>query len=67
MARQTLVGSAALLAASEEDAAALRIAGTSPVGTTERALAVLRADDAWPKSFAAAIEAATKRSQELST
>ena len=67
MARQTLVGSAALLAASEEDAAALRIAVTSPGGTTERALAVLRADDAWPKSFAAAIEAATKRSQELSS
>jgi len=66
LARQTVIGSAALLAASEEDAAQLRIAVTSPGGTTERALAVLRADDAWPKSFAAAIEAATKRSQELS-
>jgi len=66
MARQTIIGSAALLAASDEDAAALRIAVTSPKGTTERALAVLRAPDAWPASFAAAIEAATKRSQELS-
>jgi pyrroline-5-carboxylate reductase len=43
----------------------LRIAVTSPGGTTERALAVLRADDAWPKSVAQAIAAATKRSQEL--
>jgi pyrroline-5-carboxylate reductase len=66
MARQTIIGSAALLAASDEDAAALRIAVTSPKGTTERALAVLRADDAWPQSFAAAMDAATKRSQELS-
>jgi pyrroline-5-carboxylate reductase len=66
MARQTIIGSAALLAASDEDAAALRVAVTSPKGTTERALAVLRADDAWPQSFAAAIDAATKRSQELS-
>jgi pyrroline-5-carboxylate reductase len=66
LARQTVIGSAALLAASVEDAAALRIAVTSPNGTTERALAVLRADDAWPKSFAAAIQAATERSRELS-
>jgi pyrroline-5-carboxylate reductase len=66
MARQTIIGSAALLAASDEDAASLRIAVTSPKGTTERALAVLRADDAWPKLFAEAIQAATERSRELS-
>jgi pyrroline-5-carboxylate reductase len=66
LARQTFIGSAALLAASNEDAAALRIAVTSPKGTTERALAVLRADDAWPKSFTEAIQAATERSRELS-
>jgi pyrroline-5-carboxylate reductase len=66
LARQTVIGSAALLAATDEDAAALRIAVTSPKGTTERALAVLRADDAWPKSFAEAIQAATERSRELS-
>ncbi len=65
LARQTIIGSGALLAASPEDAANLRIAVTSPGGTTERALAVLRADDAWPKSISAAIDAATKRSQEL--
>ena len=66
LARQTIIGSAALLAASEEDAASLRIAVTSPNGTTERALAVLRANDAWPKTFAGAIQAATERSRELS-
>ncbi len=66
MARQTVIGSAALLAASDEDAAALRIAVTSPGGTTERALAVLRADDSWPEIFTKAIQAATERSQELS-
>jgi pyrroline-5-carboxylate reductase len=65
LARQTIIGSGALLAASTEDAAELRIAVTSPNGTTEQALAVLRADDAWPKSVSAAIDAATKRSQEL--
>ena len=67
MARQTVIGSAALLAASDEDAAQLRIAVTSPKGTTERALAVLRADDAWPKTFKQAIQAATERSRELSS
>jgi pyrroline-5-carboxylate reductase len=65
LARQTIIGSGALLAASTEDVAKLRIAVTSPGGTTERALAVLRADDAWPKLIPRAIEAATKRSQEL--
>ncbi len=66
MARQTVIGSGALLAASTEDAADLRIAVTSPKGTTEQALAVLRADGAWPDFFRRAIEAATQRSRELS-
>ena len=43
LARQTVAGSGALLAASSEDAAALRVAVTSPGGTTERALGVLMA------------------------
>ena len=38
---------------------------TSPGGTTEAALRVLMADDAWPKAVAQAIEDATKRSREL--
>jgi pyrroline-5-carboxylate reductase len=66
MARKTVIGAGALLAASEEDAANLRIAVTSPKGTTEQALAVLRADGAWPDIFANAIDAATRRSRELS-
>ena len=65
LARATVAGSGALLAASDEDAAALRTAVTSPKGTTERALAVLMADAAWPALVPAAIEAATVRSREL--
>jgi len=65
MARVTVAGSGALLAASTEDAATLRINVTSPAGTTERALAVLMASDAWPALMSRAIEAATQRSREL--
>ena len=65
LARQTVSGSGALLAASPEDAAALRVAVTSPGGTTERALAVLMAADAWPAALSRAIAAATARSREL--
>jgi pyrroline-5-carboxylate reductase len=65
LARQTVAGSGALLAASLEDAADLRKAVTSPGGTTERALAVLMAADAWPTALSRAIAAATARSREL--
>ena len=65
LARQTVSGSGALLAASTEDAAALRVAVTSPGGTTERALAVLMAAEAWPAALSKAIAAATVRSREL--
>ncbi len=65
LARQTVSGSGALLAASAEDAAALRQAVTSPGGTTERALQVLMAQDAWPQAMHQAIAAATRRSREL--
>jgi pyrroline-5-carboxylate reductase len=65
LARQTISGSGALLASSTEDSAALRRAVTSPRGTTERALAVLMAEDAWPALVARAIESATARSREL--
>ncbi len=66
LARQTIVGSAALLAASDEDAAQLRINVTSPGGTTAEALRLLRADDALPKIFREAIQAATDKSRMLS-
>lgn len=66
LARQTVIGSAALLAASDEDAAQLRINVTSPGGTTAEALKLLRADDALPEIFRKAIQAATERSRALS-
>ncbi len=65
LARRTVSGSGALLAASVEDAAALRHAVTSPNGTTERALAVMMAPAAWPELVSRAIAAATERSREL--
>ena len=65
LARQTVSGSGALLAARDDDAAALRIAVTSPKGTTERALGVLMAPDAWPDAISRAVAAATARSREL--
>jgi pyrroline-5-carboxylate reductase len=65
MARQTVAGAGALLAASTEDAGALRRAVTSPKGTTERALAVLMDEKAWPALVSQAVAAATARSREL--
>ncbi len=65
LARRTVAGSGALLAASAEDSAALRRAVTSPSGTTERALEVLMAPNAWPDLLSRAVAAATARSREL--
>jgi pyrroline-5-carboxylate reductase len=65
MARATVAGSGALLAASAEDSAQLRRNVTSPKGTTERALGVLMAPEAWPALMSQAIKAATERSREL--
>jgi pyrroline-5-carboxylate reductase len=65
LARQTVAGSGALLAASPEDAAALRRSVTSPAGTTEAALKVLMAPDAWPDTLRRAVAAATARSRDL--
>ncbi len=65
LARQTVSGSGALLAASADNAADLRKAVTSPGGTTAEALGVLMAPDAWPAALSHAIAAATRRSREL--
>ena len=65
LARKTVSGSGALLAASGEEAAQLRRNVTSPNGVTERALAVLMDEAAWPASIARALLAATARSREL--
>ncbi len=65
LARETVSGSGALLAASAEDAAQLRKNVTSPGGTTAAALAVLMEKTAMPAALSQAIAAATKRSREL--
>jgi pyrroline-5-carboxylate reductase len=65
LARETVSGSGALLAASAEDAAQLRKNVTSPGGTTAAALSVLMESDAMPAALSKAIAAATKRSREL--
>jgi pyrroline-5-carboxylate reductase len=65
LARETVAGSGALLAASAEDAAQLRRNVTSPGGTTAEALAVLMDEEAWPGLMKRAIAAATARSRAL--
>jgi len=66
LARRTVSGAGALLEASPaEESEALRRAVTSPGGTTERALAVLMQETAWPENIRTAIEAATQRSRAL--
>lgn len=65
LARQTVSGAGALLAASELDPATLRRNVTSPGGTTAAALAVLTADDALQPLMTAAVAAAAKRGREL--
>lgn len=65
LARQTVAGSGALLAASAEEASALRQAVTSKGGTTAAALEVLMAPRGWPDTVARAIAAAAARSRQL--
>ena len=67
LARETVAGAGALLAASDEDAAALRRAVTSPGGTTEAALAVLMDEAAWPDLLRRAVAAGTARSRALAS
>ena len=64
MAEQTFIGAAALLEASGEDPAELRRRVTSPKGTTERAIAVLKAGNL-AGLFAEATDAALARAKEL--
>ena len=67
LARRTVSGAGALLEASAEEASVMRIAVTSPGGTTERALGELMAPDALPAAVSRAVAAATARSRELSS
>ncbi len=65
LARQTVVGAGALAGAARESAAELRIAVTSPKGTTEAALNVLMAPDGLQPLMTRAVAAATQRGREL--
>ncbi len=65
LARQTMIGSGALLAQSPESAEALRVAVTSPGGTTEAALKLLLAKDGLSEIMLKAMTAALQRAREL--
>jgi pyrroline-5-carboxylate reductase len=65
LARATISGSGALLAADSRPAAALRKEVTSPGGTTEAALGVLMAPGGLTELMRRAIAAATQRGKEL--
>jgi len=65
LARQTIIGAAALMDADPTDAGTLRENVTSPKGVTADALAVLMADDGLAPLMARAVKAARKRSEEL--
>jgi pyrroline-5-carboxylate reductase len=65
LARATVAGAGALLAADKSSAAALREAVTSPGGTTAAALAVLMAEDGLLQLMKRAIAAARQRAEEL--
>jgi len=65
LARQTIIGAAALLEADASPAAQLRKNVTSPGGTTQAALDVLMAEDGLRPLMDRAVAAARARSEEL--
>jgi len=65
LARATVAGAGALLAADKSPAAALREAVTSPGGTTAAALEILMAEDGFSALMQRAVHAARKRAEEL--
>jgi len=65
LARQTVIGAAALMEADPAPAGVLRQNVTSPNGTTAAALNVLMADDGLTPLMERAVDAARKRSEEL--
>ena len=65
LARKTVEGAGALLAARSENADELRRAVTSPGGTTEAALKILMSERGLEPLLRAAVAAATARGQEL--
>ncbi|WP_336762718.1 pyrroline-5-carboxylate reductase [Asaia sp. VD9] len=67
IARGTVSGAGALLAASGEESETLRKNVTSPNGVTAKALEVLMAPHAWPATMSEAIDNAMKRSREMAS
>ncbi len=65
LARATVTGAAALLAAGDADPAELRRQVTSPGGTTQAGLGVLTGEGELEKLLTATVAAAVKRSKEL--
>jgi len=65
LARATVAGAGALLAADSRPASDLRKEVTSPGGTTEAALNVLMASDGLEPLMRCAVESATRRGKEL--
>ncbi len=66
LARATIIGAGALLEQTGEDAATLRKNVTSPHGTTQAALEVLMPEQALTDLMTRTVQAAVKRSKELS-
>lgn len=66
LARETVTGAGALLKARTDDPGQLRTEVTSPGGTTQAALEVLMGEKGLAELLEAAVEAARKRSVELS-
>lgn len=66
LARRTVEGAAALMAASGEDPEALRRAVTSPGGTTQAALDILTDTGGMPRLLRDALRAAANRDRQLS-
>jgi pyrroline-5-carboxylate reductase len=66
LAKETFIGSAALMQVTGEEAAPLRKKVTSPGGTTEAALGVLMNNEVLVKLIEKAVLTAVKRSRELS-
>lgn len=65
LARETVIGAAALMDADGGEPARLREQVTSPGGTTEAALEVLRDGDGFARLMERAVRAATERSKAL--
>jgi pyrroline-5-carboxylate reductase len=65
LARETIIGAAALLQKTGDDPQTLRRAVTSPGGTTQAAIDVMMAGGGLPELMRRAINAAERRSRQL--